>query len=158
MPVSLNEYAKQLLNASEFNTKKKCLVKTIEIKVKHLGFLSGANTEQLYNKAYEVGLVPGPISLAPHLRLEYLEQSEEESCNTVPNISNAPPGSITVASTPIVKEDEFPKGFYLRSVNGTLWLRGYAADELHIWEPDSSFIFVVRSKERKEVIKCEKRH
>lgn len=41
-----------------------------------------------------------------------------------------------------LEDDDFPKGFYLRRINDALWLRGYRADHLHVWNPYDHFIFV----------------
>ena len=49
--------------------------------------------------------------------------------------------SITIASEILTEDDDFPKGFYLRKIDGMLWLRGYLADQLHVWNPDNHFIF-----------------
>lgn len=39
------------------------------------------------------------------------------------------------------RDDEYPKGFYLRVVDGRAWLRGYRCDDGHSWSPDDRFIF-----------------
>jgi hypothetical protein len=53
----------------------------------------------------------------------------------------APPGSITVASSPLDDSDETPKGFYLRRVDGVSWLRGYWSRPGHIWSPRDVLVF-----------------
>jgi hypothetical protein len=53
----------------------------------------------------------------------------------------APAGSITIASSPLDDRDETPKGFYLRRVDGTLWLRGYRSSPAHVWDPEDVFVF-----------------
>ena len=55
--------------------------------------------------------------------------------------NKAPTGSITVASPILSEEEEFPTGFYLRNIAGVLWLRGYSADNQHIWSPSDCFLF-----------------
>ena len=53
----------------------------------------------------------------------------------------APPGSITVVSDPLI-DDDVPKGFYPRRVDGVLWLRGYVSGPNHIWQPGDRLAFL----------------
>lgn len=72
--------------------------------------------------------------------MQYLDQPEICSTN-ISEGNKAPSGSITIASAALTEDNEFPKGFYLRRINDKLWLRGYLADDLHIWSPQDLFIF-----------------
>ncbi len=80
-----------------------------------------------------------PPELGPYLRLEYLDQPEGNFGSSMQH--QAPSGSITIASEVLTEDEDFPKGFYLRRINGELWLRGYRADHLHVWNPGDHFIF-----------------
>ena len=100
--------------------------KVIEIaalSVAGLGFGEGATYEQLTARALESGLVECPLELGPHLRMQFLNQPEG-SAGFPATQHRAPPGSITVASSPLDDSDETPKGFYLRRIDGVLWLQG----------------------------------
>ncbi|MCM3213017.1 helicase [Niallia taxi] len=119
-------------------------LKTVELAVSNLGIPNGGTTPEILHKATELGLHICPLELGPYLRLFYLEQPEVAA--DTGKTHQAPTGSVTVASEPLTEDDEFPKGFYLRKMDGKLWLRGYIADNLHIWNPDDRFIFVL-SKE-----------
>jgi hypothetical protein len=44
-------------------------------------------------------------------------------------------------SAALVEDDEFPKGFYLRRIDGVLWLRGYRSGPAHVWSPDDRLVF-----------------
>lgn len=72
--------------------------------------------------------------------MQYTDQPEDVEKEARQN--QAPSGSVTVASEAISEDNTFPKGFYLRHMNGELWLRGYCADDLHSWNADDRFIFV----------------
>ncbi|OZU88653.1 helicase [Virgibacillus indicus] len=115
-------------------------VRAVELKVRDLGFPEGATIPQLFKKANQVGLELCPLELGPHLRLEYLDQPEghsgKPSCR-----HRAPYGSVTIASEILSDDVYFPKGFYLRRIEGVLWLRGYIADHLHVLDPDDHFVF-----------------
>lgn len=140
--VSMNEYGEILFADDKFTTSDtKYSLKTVELTVMDLGFPDGANTAQLFKRATELGLELCPLELGPHLRLEYLDQPEGYSGNSSQQ-HQAPSGSITIASEILTEDDDFPKGFYLRKVNGVLWLRGYTTDYLHVWKPEDHFIFI----------------
>lgn len=139
--IMMNEYAKRLLSDDRFTTSDtKYSLKIVELNVGNLGFPDGATLSQIFKKAGELGLELCPLELGPHLRLDYLNQSEG-SWNTRQQ-HKAPVGSITIASEIVSADDNFPKGFYLRKIDDVLWLRGYIADNLHVWNPEDRFIFV----------------
>lgn len=75
--------------------------------------------------------------------MQYLDQLEGKYSPK----NQAPAGSLTIASKPINEDDDFPKGFYLRNIQGELWLRGYIADDLHVWNPDDFFVFCLENSE-----------
>ncbi|MBM7839776.1 hypothetical protein JOC54_003056 [Alkalihalobacillus xiaoxiensis] len=137
--IALNQYAEQLLVDPHFTvsrTEKRLMA--IELAVKDLGLPEGATIKRLFEKAVESGLTLCPLEVAPHFRLLYLDQPEMISTTK----NKAPAGSITIASQPLKRDDTFPKGFYVRKIDGVLWLRGYVADEAHIWDGQDRFLFV----------------
>ncbi|CAM3881079.1 helicase [Mesobacillus thioparans] len=139
--ILINEYGERLLADDKFKTSDtKYNLQTVELTVGNLGFPDGATTDQIFKKASELGLELCPLELGPYLRLDYLDQPEGNSGNLLQR-NQAPSGSVTIASEILSKDDDFPKGFYLRRINGVLWLRGYSADHLHVWNPDDHFIF-----------------
>ncbi|MDW0118557.1 helicase [Sporosarcina thermotolerans] len=141
--ISLNEYAERLFSNDKFTTSKtKYNLKTVELTIRNLGFPEGATMPQIFNRAEELGLDLCPLEVGPHLRLAYLNQPEGSTGN-LPR-GQAPSGSITIASEIISEDDDFPKGFYLRKINGVLWLRGYIAEDLHVWKTEDHFIFCQR--------------
>ena len=139
--ILMNELGERLLSDDRFTTSKtKYSLNIVELTVRDLAFPDGASLPQIYKRAGELGLELCPLELGPHLRLQYLDQPEG---NNLLQQHQAPSGSITIASPIISEDDNFPKGFYLRNIHGKLWLRGYTADHLHVWNPDDQFIFVV---------------
>jgi hypothetical protein len=55
------------------------------------------------------------------------------------------PASITVVSDPPPEADA-PQGFYLRTIEGTPWLRGFVSGPDHVWSPDDRLVFAVRDR------------
>ncbi|WP_227994867.1 helicase [Oceanobacillus sp. CFH 90083] len=143
--IFLNELAEQLLASKYFEVSKKHYqAKVIELAVKDLGCIDGATTSRLFSKAADLKLEPCPLELAPYVRLAYLNQAEGYDENQLQH--RAPYGSITIASKIFSEDVSVPKGFYLRRIQGNLWLRGYIADEEHVWNPDDHFIFCIAKK------------
>lgn len=145
--ILINEYGERLLTDNKFTTSDtKYSLQTVELTVSNLGFPNGANTTQIFKRASNLGLELCPLELGAHLRLEYLDQPEGFSDNPLQR-HQAPSGSITIASEILTEDDDYPKGFYLRRINGILWLRGYLANHLHVWNHDDHFIFCQPKKE-----------
>lgn len=139
--ISINEYGEMLLKDDHFTVSNtKYSLQTVELTVSDLGFLEGATTPQIYQKAKELNLELCPLELGPYIRLSYLDQPEGFIGNSKKQYQ-APSGSITIASESLSEDEDFPKGFYIRRINGVLWLRGYRADYLHVWNNDDHFIF-----------------
>jgi hypothetical protein len=114
----------------------------VQISVEDLGFASGATTQEIYAQAKLHGLEVCPIEFAAFYRMQYLEQPEG-FIGFAPTQHCAPPGSVTVAAEAISADDTVPKGFYLRRIEGALWLRGYHCDAAHVWSPQDVFAFAV---------------
>ena len=66
---------------------------------------------------------------------------QQTAPDSIMSKGRAPSGSITVASIPLREDDEYPKGFYLRVVDGVPWLRGYRCTEQHNWSADDWLLF-----------------
>lgn len=139
--VQINDAGKILFASDRFpTTDRPTQIETIELTVRHLGFTEGAKLPEIFATATQLDLRLCPIELGPHVRLQFLDQSEGCEGHAVTQHC-APPGSITIASEPVTSDHTFPKGFYLRRINGTLWLRGYRCDNEHVWDPSDRFLF-----------------
>lgn len=139
--IMLNDYAIELFRCDKFKTsKRKYELRFIETSVNDLGFPTGANLVQIYSQAKKMSLDLCPIEAAPYLRLHYLNQLNKNAEGSFTN-HRAPNGSITIASEILSEKHDFPKGFYLRKINGDLWLRGYRCDYSHIFGSKDRFIF-----------------
>lgn len=137
--MSLNASAEVLLNSDVFDRQQRDSLRIVQRTVGQLGFRDGATLSSIFARAQELGLSLCPAITGPYLRLALTNQ--KSVYGSVASNGSAPSGSITVAATPIDDDDEFPKGFYLRTVDGVLWLRGYRATEEHIWLPVDCFAF-----------------
>ena len=139
--VALNELANQLFQDSRFATEPtRRQLAIVPITVQALGFSHGATWAELTESASVIGLSSSPLELAAHLRLCYVEQ-EESSVEQPASRNRAPDGSITVVSEAVSTDDEDPKGFYLRKIDGVLWLRAYRSWPGHVWGAGDVLLF-----------------
>lgn len=142
--ILLNDFAKTLFDSDLFViSREKYNLNVVELKVVELGFPHGAKMKEIINKAKAFRLSLCPLELGPYLRLAYHEQPEGNNSSNA-KLNQAPEGSVTVISKPLLDNDDFPKGFYLRKIDGFLWLRGYIADDEHVWNPSDRLIFVMQ--------------
>lgn len=136
--ILLNNFAERIFSSEYFKVSgHPQQISLTEIKVKDLGFSVGATTPQIQKHLKKFGLSVCPLEIAPYLRMNYINQKEIK-CETK---NQNPPGSLTVFSKVLSKDDNFPKGFYLRKIDGKLWLRGYICTLDYIWKPDDKLIF-----------------
>jgi hypothetical protein len=131
--VQLNEAAEALFADERFVTSVEPRDVDVEtLTVGDLGFPDGATHAQLLARARARGLDEAPLELGPRWRLQLVDQPEGAFGAPLVH-GRAPTGSITVVSTLLDARDETPKGFYLRRVDGVLWLRGYWSGSDHLW-------------------------
>lgn len=141
--IQLNAHAQILLEDEVFDdASTQQVITVVERRVSDLGLSGGGTLSQIFAAAQEHGLKLCPPTTGPYLRLAMTEQVS--TTDLVMSRGRAPEGSFTVAARTLSDDDEFPKGFYLRVVDGQPWLRGYRCDDVHLWSPDDRFIFQLR--------------
>lgn len=141
--IELNQAGLELFANDKFTTTEAAsILETVEITLANLGFAQGATITKICERAFLLGISPCPLELGPHLRLQYLDQPEGHIGHPLSQ-HRAPPGSLTIASHQITGDDDIPKGFYLRRINGVLCLRGYRSVPDHIWDLEDHFVFTV---------------
>lgn len=137
--VGLNAHAELLLSHHVFEVPAPRSVRVISRTVGDLDLPDGASLGQVVAAADRLGLGPLPPDTGPYLRLALEDQPSAP--DSVMSAGRAPSGALTVASRPLSDDDRFPKGFYLRTVDGRPWLRGYCCDDEHLWAPSDEFAF-----------------
>ena len=128
--VSLNDYARALFADSGFTTSSEArTVRVAFVSLPQIGLPDGGIFDDILGRAAEMGLAPCPLEVAPHLRLDYLDQPEGPY--------------LTVASPGLRPDLSAPNGFYLRRREDGLWLRGYRASPDYVYGPDvRDFVFL----------------
>lgn len=139
--IQLNQAAHELFADERFITSTTSyLLETIECSVAELGLPQGGTCAKIIDQATMMGLSVCPLEVAPHLRLEFTDQAEGY-IGYPKTLHQAPPGSLTVASELLALDTNSLRGFYLRCIEGVLWLRGYRCGADYIWSPEDMFIF-----------------
>ncbi len=136
-----NDHAETLLAHPAFDAPAARSLRIVERTVRELGFEHGAVQSRVFTTARNQGLELCPLVTGPYLRLAMTEQSNAP--DSVLSAGRAPTGAIHVASDPPSQDVEYPKGFYLRVVNGQRWLRGYRCDDTYEWAPEQRLALVL---------------
>lgn len=138
--VQLNDAATTLLDDAIFDRPEPESVTVVERSVSDLGLVNGALLHQIYEAAQAHGLQLCSPATAPYLRL--VLRSQATAPDAVMSNGKAPSGSLTVASPALQTDEDYPKRFYLRVINGQPWLRGYHCGSTeHMWDPGDRFVF-----------------
>lgn len=140
--VALNEYAEALLDQPLFDGRLPEHVRVVTCTVAQLGLGDGGTWPQILSAAEEEGLMPCPADTAPYLRLAWSDQPASSS--SVLRVGGNPDDAVTVAAPRFREDDEFPRGFYLRVVDGVPWLRGYRCEDAYVFPADARLAFRAR--------------
>lgn len=74
------------------------------------------------------------------LRLATMDQ--RNAPDSVLSAGRAPTGSVHIASELLSDDEAYPRGFYLRMVDGEAWLRGYRCDDTYEWGPEQRLALI----------------
>ena len=126
--IKISNYAQSLLDNSDFKTQPNVEnLNLIRLTVKDLEFSNYATTEQIYQKAQELGLDLCPAEVGPHLQLSYSGSDW-----------------MLIAMKQITDRDGDPRVFNLHRPGGDLWLHGYDAHPQRMWYSSLPFVFCSR--------------
>lgn len=106
--------------------------------LRELGFEEGAALPEILGRVPSLGFKLCRPATGLFLRLAWTEQPQSAD-SVLTGRHRAPDGAVTMLSEILEPDDAFPKGLYLRKVDGELWLRGYRCDALYLWSPDDLF-------------------
>jgi hypothetical protein len=137
--IFLNQHAETLLAEEVFDGQPARVVAVTETTVASLGRPDGATLPEIFDLAQDQGLLLCPPDTGPYLRISLNAQAA--SADSVMSAGKAPDGALTIASELLSDDVEYPKGFYLRVVDGQTWLRGYRCDDDHVFSASDRFVF-----------------
>lgn len=132
--VQLNAFAETLLEQPDFDRPDVQTLRIVTRTVGELGLPEGGSQSAVFTAALDQGLTLCPLVAGPDLRLALRDQADAP--DSIMSAGRVPSGSLHVASAPVTDDPAFPKGFYLRVVDGVPWLRGYRCDDHYVWPPE----------------------
>lgn len=121
--IFLSDYGKDILDKTEFSKERK-EYELVQFTVKQLGLPDGATTDEIYDKAKDLGLELCPAEVGPHLRLNY-EGADWK----------------LIAMKQITDRDGHPNVFRLDADGGDLRLDGYGAKPDYRRHDGGPFVF-----------------
>ena len=113
------------------------------ISLDELGLERGASLNELFRHIEGTRFSPCPPDTGFFLRLAWTEQPQSHN-SILTGTHSSPDQAVTVLSNLLEKDDSFPKGLYLRKVDGNLWLRGYVCDSAYRFPGNALFALNVR--------------
>lgn len=141
--IFINSYAEELFKHKEFRTDSfPDEVQVVIASLEELGFQNGATLGEIFSSLPEHRLKPCHVNTGLFLRLAWKEQ-EQSADPVLTGTHRAPDKAVTVLSHALESDDAFPKGLYLRNVEGKLWLRGYVCDMAYRWSAGDLFAFEI---------------
>lgn len=126
--INISDYASDMLEKLSPSSPEH--LDLVRLTVKDFGFPNGATTDEIYQKAEELGLELCPQDTGPNLRLQ-----------------NSTPDYMYIAMKQISDRDGSPSVFYLSRRAGGLWLDYYWAKSDDRWHVSSKFVFRLRKLE-----------
>lgn len=136
-----NRYAEEYFSHPGFSTEKADVCSVVIASLREIGLEEGASLERIREHISETDLKVCPANTGLFLRLTWKDQVQSSN-SVLTGTHQAPDQAVTVFSEPLEQRDDFPKGLYLRKVDGDLWLRGYVCDDSYTFPADALFAFV----------------
>lgn len=127
--MSISSWANDIIGKPEFKVvAEEIEIELVKITVGNLGFENGAQRNQIYERAQELGLKLCPAEVGPQLRLQYKNQEPGEE--------------IFVGMEPIRASDGFPNIFSVICYANGPWLYSHYKSPNAIWCAYSQWVFV----------------
>ncbi len=111
--------------------------------LEELGLERGASLNDLFRHIKGTQFTPCPPDTGFFLHLAWTDQPQSQN-SVLTGTHSSPNQAVTVLSELLESDDAFPKGLYLRKVDGNLWLRGYVCDSAYRFPGKAHFALEMR--------------
>ena len=138
--ILMNDYARLYIAHPRFFSRQSEEVSVVIASLQETGLETGATLNEIFRHIQTIGLKPCSPETGAFLRLQWKEQPQSRN-SVLSGTHSAPDSAVTVLSELLEEDDAFPKGLYLRNVDGSLWLRGYICDSTYRFPEDALFAF-----------------
>ncbi len=138
--ILINHYAEEFISHPRFSAGQPDKMTVAVASLKELGLEEGATLSELFQHIRGTRFTPCPPDTGLFLRLAWTDQPKSRNA-VITGTHQSPDRAVTVLSEILEPDDAFPKGLYLRNVEGNLWLRGYVCDTEYRFPNDALFVF-----------------
>lgn len=145
--ILINHYAEKFISHPDFSAKSTEEMTAAVISLAELGLDKGASLDELFRYMKGTQFSPCPPDTGLFLRLAWTDQPQSQN-SILTGTHSSPDQAVTVLSELLENDDTFPKGLYLRKVDGSLWLRGYVCDSAYRFPGDA--LFALKFTEHKQ--------
>ena len=138
--ILINRYAEVFLAHPAFSTENTREMTIAIASLREIGLENGGTLNEIFRQIEKSGFKPCPINTGLFLRFAWKNQPQSQN-SVLSGTHGSPDQAVVVLSVPIETDDAFPKGLYLRNVDGRFWLRGYVCDSAYRFSGDDLFAF-----------------
>ena len=138
--ILINHYAEVFFTHPAFLTENTSEMTVAIASLREIGLENGATLNEIFRHIEKSDFKPCQPNTGLFLRFAWENQPESQNA-ILSGIHCSPEQAVVVFSEPIETDDAFPKGLYLRNVDGRLWLRGYVCDSEYRFSGNDLFAF-----------------
>ena len=138
--ILINRYAEAFFAHPAFSTEYTKEMTIVIASLREIGLENGATFNEIYRQTEELCFRCCPANTGLFLRFAWKDQPQSQN-DVLSGTHCSPAQAVVVLSERIERDDAFPKGLYLRNVDGRLWLRGYVCDSEYRFSGNDLFAF-----------------
>ncbi len=138
--ILINQYAEEFFVHPTFSTEHTKEMTIAIASLREIGLENGATLNEIFRQTEKICFKPCPTNTGLFLRFTWKNQPQSQN-SILTGMHYSPEQAVVVLSEIIERDDSFPKGLYLRNVNGRLWLRGYVCDSEYRFSGNDLFAF-----------------
>jgi len=138
--ILINHYAEEFFAHPRFSMGHSGETTVTMASLQEIGLKNGATISEILTHLPQTGLKACAVNIGLFLRLAWADQPQSQN-SILSGTHGSPDQAVTVLSEILEQDDAFPKGLYLRNVDGNLWLRGYVCDCAYRFPGDAMFAF-----------------
>ena len=138
--IFINHYAEEFFAHPRFSIGRSRETTVAIASLQEIGLESGATLRDIFTHISKTDLKACAVSTGLFLRLAWTDQPQSRN-SVLTGTHGSPDQAVTVLSEILERDDAFPKGLYLRNVDGNLWLRGYICDDTYRFPCEALFAF-----------------
>ena len=138
--ILINQYAEAFIAHPAFSTENTTEMTIVIASLREIGLENGATLNEIFRHIEKCDFHPCPPNTGLFLRFAWENQPKSQN-SILSGMHCSPEQAVVVLSEQIEADDAFPKGLYLRNVDGSLWLRGYVCDSDYRFSGNDLFAF-----------------